>query len=183
MLKRFIRLVYDYFGCRSDYLMNWLSDVISKRNIDRALMINDCSFSHAFTKKFLLLLKKSSSRFSILYFIREDDQKPLNDKMATLSLDILHMIIKRDVISFGLKWGSISNANCIIVIPYSMYLHHEVNSSGCFIVINVNRKYRSLSQENKIISKYNHIRRRIDLSVEFRKYLINLNKERNGIID
>lgn len=182
MLKRFIRLVYDYFGRRSDYLMNWLSDVISKRNIDRALMINDCSFSHAFTKKFLSLLKKTSSRFNILYFVREDDQHPLNDKMTVLSLDILHMLTRRDVTTFGLKWGSIRTANCIIVIPYSMYLRHEVNSSGCFIVINVNRKYRSLTQENKIVSKYNHIRRRIDLSEEFRKYLITLNKERNGII-
>lgn len=182
MLKRFIHLVHDYFGSRSTYLMNWLSDVVSKRNINRALMINDCSFSHAFTKKFLSLLKKTSSRFNILYFIREERQRKLNEKGTILSLDILDMLIRRNVTTFGLKWGNLQTANCIIVIPYSMYLRHEVNSSGCFIVINVNRKYRSLTQENKILSKYNYIQHRINLSKEFRNYLILLNREQNEII-
>ena len=172
ILNSFIKLLYKYFGSRSDYLIEWLSRVVQGMSVNRALMINDCSFSHAFTKKFIRLLQKVSDTFKILYLIREERQPPMNKSEGLLSLDLLHMMVTHDITKFGLRWGSLMNSNCIIVNPYSNYLHHEVNSSGCFVVINVTEMYRSLSLENKIIKKYIIIKHSIDLPLAFKEFLM-----------
>ena len=172
ILKSFIKLLYDYFGWKTDYLLEWLRDVTNEKPVNRALMINDCSFSHAFTNKFIRLLKKISLRFQILYLIRDDDHPPLNKKGTLLSLDLLYLMTRPDISSFGLKWGNLATANCILVIPYNSYLHHEVASSGVFVVVNVNQDYRSLSRENHIVKKYNNIKQAIDLAEVFRQFLI-----------
>ena len=108
----FVDFIYLYFESeiKVDYFIDWCSSVYRNIEVDRAIIINDCSFSRAFTTELMDALNIIIPDCEIVCLIRDDE--PLEERWHSLSFEMLDMLLHKNISALGYK-TDIKNANCI----------------------------------------------------------------------
>lgn len=163
-LKRLIRAYFsDEF--KVEFFFEWLRRVARDELVDKAILINDCSFSHAFTKELVRLLSEAIPQCEFVYLIRERHElQPLNEKQETISLELLDILIHEEISTF--KHKPDVESNCIIAIPYSSYLRRELNPSSTFVVLNVASQFSNIIHEIEFMKVFKDLNKQHQLSKE-----------------
>lgn len=148
-----VDLMHLYFEgeLKVDYFIDWCSRVYRGVSVDRAIVINDCSFSRVFTRELMDIISIMIPSCDIVYLIRTDE--PLDESKHALSFEILSMLLHEDRSVLGYK-TDIKNANCIIVIPHSSYLRRELSPDGVTIVLNVRSCFSNVLDEERLMERY-----------------------------
>lgn len=161
----FRQLIHLYFidEFKVEFFLDWLKCVAHDTINDKAILINDCSFSHAFTKELIRLIGIGIPQCKFVYLIRErlrgasvigkrNEETPLSISEAKISLEMLDILIHEDISALERKPEV--EGNCIIAIPYSSYLRKELNPNTTFVVLNVSPKYANIINEIKLMKVF-----------------------------
>lgn len=173
---KFIHLYFEG-ELKADYFITWCAHIYQGLEVDRVIVINDCSFSRVFTKELMDLLSVVIPDCEIVYLIRDENMEYMqSNKWEALSFEILDMLIHEDRNVLGYK-TDIKSANCVIVIPHSAYLRRELSPDGVTVILNVRSCYSNLLDEERLMERYYLANRCNSLLAEFEEELKNMKLE------
>lgn len=170
-LRHYFEILYAYFNDtqKVDYVIEWCGKVARNEPVENAIIINDISFSHKFTRSFIRVITSIATHCRVLYLL-DDIRNAVTEQDKDLAIEIIDAIDYQSPTLLDMSFSDHElKRGRLVIVPNNEWLRHNLNGSR-FLTLNVSELMQLEHNENVILEEYYKLKKKYDLRDTLRCY-------------